>query len=103
MNKLVKSLDGLHTIETEINYYRQQADYFEKYAAELAKIDLPQLKKEIAFYGQTAASLTAARTEQELNAALKDAFKNAGILIPWKGYENFDQFMSDKKAHLVFE
>lgn len=103
MNKLVKTLDGLHTIETEINYYRQQADYFEKYAAELAKIDLPQLKKEIAFYGQTTASLTAAQTDQELNTALKDALKNAGILMPWKGYENFDQFMSDKKAHLVFE
>lgn len=103
MNKLVKTLDGLHTIETEINYYRQQADYFEKYAAELAKIDLPQFKKEIAFYGQTAASLAAAQTDQELNAALKDALKKAGILIPWKGYENFDQFMSDKKAHLVFE
>lgn len=103
MNKLFKFLDGLHTIETEIQYYRQQAEYFEKYAAELAQIDLLQFKKETAFYGQIAARLEGAGTEEELNAMLKDALKTAGIIIPWKGYESFDQFMGDKKARLVFE
>lgn len=103
MNKLFHALDGLHTVETEINYYRQQAEYFEKYAAELEKIDLAQLKKEIAFYGQIANCLEAAETEEELNVVLKDALKKANALIPWKGYESFGQFMGDKSAHLVFE
>lgn len=103
MNKLFHALDGLHTIETEINYYRQQADYFERYAAELEQIDLAQFKKEIAFYGQIAASLEAAETERELNYVLKNALKTADILMPWNGYESFDQFMSDKNSHLVFE
>ena len=103
MNKLFKFLDGLHTIETEIQYYRQQADYFERYAAELMKIDLIQFKKEIAFYSQVAVKLESAKTEAELNVALKDALNAAHILMPWNGYESFNQFMSDKTAHLVFE
>lgn len=103
MNKLFKALDGLHTIETEINYYRQQADYFEHYAAELEQIDLEQFKKEIAFYNQVTVNLEAAKTEEELNTVLKNAFQVANILIPWKNHESFDQFMGDKKAHLVFE
>lgn len=103
MNKLFHALDGLHTIETEINYYRQQAVYFEKYAAELEKIDLAQFQKETAFYGQISNDLEAAKTEQELNEILKNALKRANILIPWNGYESFDQFMRDKNSRLVFE
>lgn len=103
MNKLFHVLDGLHTIETEVNYYRQQAEYFERYAAELEQIDLAQFKKEIAFYEQITNDLTAAESEQELNIVLKNALKKENILIPWKGYESFDQFMNDKNSHLVFE
>lgn len=103
MNELFHALDDLHTIETEINYYRQQADYFERYAAELEQIDFEQFKKEIAFYGQISKRLEAAETEQELNSVLKNALKTANILMPWNGYESFDQFMGDKNAKLVFE
>lgn len=49
MNRLFHVLDKLPTIETEINYYRQQADYFERYAAELMDVDMEQFKKEIVF------------------------------------------------------
>lgn len=103
MNKLFHALDGLHTIETEINYYRQQADYFEQYAAELEQIDLEQFKQEITFYGRITISLETAETEQELNNVLKSALKAANILMPWNGYESFNQFMGDKSAKLVFE
>lgn len=105
MNKLFHSLDGLHTIETEIDYYRRQADAFEAYAAQLAQIDLEQFKRETAFYNQIAEKLDSARTEAELNTALKDALNAAGVLMPWasQGHKSFDQFMQDKKAHLVFE
>lgn len=103
MQKLFKALDNLHTIETEINYYRQQADYFERYAAELMEIDLEQFKKEALFYESTAIKLEGAKTEDELNSVLKQALKEIGIAIPWSGYESFDKFMSDKSARLVFE
>ena len=103
MNKLIKALDGLHTIETEVNYYRQQAEYFERYAAELDKIDLEQFKKEIAFYGNITTKLESAGSEEELNRILKEAITTAGILMPWEGFESFDKFMHDKKAHLVFK
>lgn len=103
MNRLFKVLDRIHTIDTDIQYYREQADYFERYAAELAKIDLDQFRKEIKFYGQITEKLESAETEEELNRVLKDALKEARILIPWDGYESFGQFMMDKNAHLIFE
>lgn len=103
MNKLFHMLDQLPSIEKDINYYREQADYFEKYAAELESIDLAELKKETAFYSRVAFSLGKAETEEELNEVLKKAMKTANILIPWKGYESFDACMSDKSAHLAFK
>lgn len=102
MNKLFKVLDKIHTIDTEIQYYREQADYFERYAAELAKIDLNQFRKEIKFYGELTERLMSAETEEELNRVLKNALKEAHILIPWDGYKSFGQFMMDKNAHLIF-
>lgn len=102
MNRIFHVLDGLHTIETEIGYYRQQADYFERYAAELAGIDLVQFKKETAFYCQIAERIDAAETSGELNKTLKDALKNASISMPWGGDRSFDQFMGDKNTRLVF-
>lgn len=103
MNKVFKALDGLHTIETEINYYRQQAIYFEQYAARLMDIDLEQFQKEVALYGNIVYDLEGAQTDQELNFALKRALNSLNVVIPWKGYDSFDNFMSDKKACLVFE
>lgn len=102
MNKLIKTLDRLHTIETEIQYYRQQAEYFERYAAQLENINLAQLKKEITFYNNIAQTLEAAQSENELNAALKNAYKNAGILIPWGEGQSFSEFMQNKNNRLVF-
>ena len=81
MNKLIKALDGLHTIETEVNYYRQQAEYFERYAAELDKIDLEQFKKEIAFYGNITTKLESAGSEEELNRILKEGTSGIQVMF----------------------
>lgn len=101
--RLFRVLNGLHTIETEINYYRQQADYFERYAAELMNIDLEQFRKETALYETVATKLENAKTSEELNMVLKQAFHDLGMMMPWKDHRNFDEFMGDKNAHLVFE
>ncbi len=103
INKLIKALDGLHTIETEINYYRQQADYFEKYAAELMEIDLAQFQKEVALYNSIADNIENAKTEKDLNIVLRQALKDIGAVLPWGEQRSFDSFMRDKSARLVFE
>lgn len=103
MQKVFGVLNSLHTIETEVNYYRQQAAYFERYAAELMNIDIEQYKKEAAQYGSIADKLENAQTENELNYVLKQAFCEVGIVTPWKGYDSFDEFMEDKDSCLVFE
>ena len=96
-------MDGLHTIETEISYYRQQAAYFEQYAAKLMDIDIEQFQKEVSLYGNIAYALEGAQTEKELNLALKRALDSLDIVIPWREYGSFDNFMSDSSACLVFE
>lgn len=102
-NQLVRTLDNIHTIETEINYFRQQANYFEVYAAELMNIDLKKFKQEISLFTNITSRIDNAENEEELNAVLINAFNVIGIKIPWEGHESFDSFMRDKKAVLVFE
>ena len=102
-NRLVRTLDNIHTVETEIGYFREQAIYFEKYAAELMSLDLDTFKRETSMFGNIAGSIEDAKSEEELNALLKNAFDVIGIKLPWEGYESFDSFMQDKSAVLVFE
>lgn len=103
INKLVKKLDDLHTIETEVNYYREQAEYFERYAAELMEIDLAEFQRETALYCNATARLEDAQNENDLNAILKNAYETLNISLPWGEHESFDSFMEDESAHLVFE
>ena len=79
MNRLFKCLDNLHTIETEISYYRQQAEYFEKYAAELMSIDLPQFQAEVKLYSRVANDLETVRSEHELNSVLLKAYERISV------------------------
>lgn len=102
MQKLCKTLDGLHTIETEINYYRQQADYFERYAAKLMHIDLEQFQREITMYTHITQMLEEATTEEKLNNALLKAMKDAKNVIPWGSSKSFDEHMKTKKP-MVFQ
>ena len=101
MNKLVNVLNNLPTMSTEVNYFYTQAKYFEKYAAEIMKIDIEKFHKETEAYYSAALKIEDAQDESELNSILKYIFNEIGISIPWKG--DFDSFMSSKNAVLVFE
>lgn len=101
INKLVETLNGLHTISTEVNYYYQQAAYFENYAAELMNIDIERFKKETEVYNTISIEIENIKTEDELNLLIKRTFSRNGIEIPWEG--EFEDFMRDKKMSLVFE
>lgn len=101
--KLFRFLDRIPTIDTQIEYYRRQAAYFEQYAAELMNIDLDQFRSETALYKDAAASLEKAQSEKDLNAILNQAYEKIGIKIPWGEHESFGSFMKDRNAVLVFE
>lgn len=101
MNKLVRALNSIHTIDTEVDYFYRQAEYFEKYAAELMSIDFDKFKEETLMYSNIASDLTESKNEDELNTLLKKALNLIGAPIPWEG--DFDNFMNDKNLTLVFE
>lgn len=101
MNKLVNSLNKINTLSTEVNYFRQQAIYFEMYAAKLMEIDIEKFRKETSLYNSFAMELENIKDERVLNIKLKEIMNTIGIKIPWKG--DFDSFMSNKNNRLVFE
>lgn len=103
INKSIKTLDSLHTIETEISYYRQQADLFERYAAQLMQIDLDAFRNETNLYSGISKSIENADSEDKLKIVLINAAKSIGMIIPWRDYESFDSFVNDKNASMVFE
>lgn len=103
INKLVKFLDNLPNIEKDVRYFKSQAEYFEKYAAQLMKIDIEKFRRETYAYTSLAQTLEKAKTEQELNMALQNAIKEIGITVPWAKYSSFNNFMEDKNAVMRFE
>lgn len=103
INRLVRKLDNLHTIETEVAYYCQQAEYFEQYAAELMEIDLEEFKRETALYSTISDRLADVKSEDDLNTVLKDAFERLNIALPWGEHDSLGGFMKDESARLVFE
>lgn len=103
MNALVKCLNNIHTMETELNYYREYAAYFERYAAELMQIDIERFEQETGAFNEIANKLDKIQTPAELNLTLRQAFAARKLPLPWEGFEDFDAFMCDEHAHLVFQ
>lgn len=101
MNQLVSALNILPTISTEVDFYKNQALYFEQYAAELMQIDLKTFKEESAMFSALAYDLDTAEDETALYHLLKNALTKLGIKIPWG--DDFNGFMNDKSKTLVFE
>ena len=103
VNKLVSSLNQIDTVEGDIAYYRNQARFFEEYAARLKQIDLESFRKETAIYHNIAETIDRTQGEEELNAILKQAYLSYGLPLPWKNYHSFDEAMQDPHMRLVFE
>lgn len=103
INKLVRWLDNLPSVEKDLLYYKRQVEIFERYAAQLMEIDLEQFKRETAAFNELAGQLTAATSSQQLNQLLLQGMKNMGITMPWeKTHGSFDGFMRDNSAVLRF-
>lgn len=103
INKLVRWLDNLPSVEKDLLYYKRQVEIFERYAAQLMEIDLEQFKRETAAFNELAGQLTAATSSQQLNQLLLQGMRKAGITMPWeKTHGSFDGFMQDNSAVLRF-
>jgi hypothetical protein len=101
IKKLIDWLNNFPSIDNELNYYRNQAIYFENYAASLINIDINRFHEETNIYSSLAIQLDNIKTDLELNRHLKIACEKIGHTIPWVG--SFDSFMNEKNSCLVFK
>lgn len=101
INKLVNTLNNFQSVSSDVNYFYQQAIYFEEYAAKLMNIDIESFKKEVDIYSSIVNEIENTKTAVELNTVLKNALNELNIKILWE--KDFDTFMNDKNSHLVFE
>lgn len=104
INKIVNMLNKIPTLEDNVRYFQEQALLFERYAAELMKIDLETFKQETSAYNRIASQINENTSDEELNFILRRSLKQLGIEMSWeKSHDSFDSFMSDKKSKMVFE
>ncbi len=96
INKLVVWLNKVPTIDVEVQFFRNQAKFFEKYAAELMKIDIEQFEKEVGIYSELVIKLEETSSPEEVNTSLKSIYTALGIKVPWDG--DFNDFMTSKKT-----
>lgn len=101
--KLVSFFNKVHTIDRDVLYYKQQAEYFERYAAKLMNIDIYKFKQETGAYNDAAKKLITISDEKQMNDVLKSIFKQLNIKTSWDKYDSFDDFMNDKNSVMVFE
>ena len=88
------------SMDQMVAYFKEQANELEGYAAKLLKIDLSAFKKVTSRYTAVVGVVCASGNDQELNKALLLAYAELYLSLPWQG--DFDQFMGDPTAHLVF-
>ena len=104
INKIVSFLNSLPTIENTLSQLKQIGEELDNYSARLAMIDIEQFKREVDEWSKVTALIDNSSSEEELNDNLKTALEIMHIKLPWSGsYDNFDSFMKDEKAVLVFE
>lgn len=101
VNKIVSVLNNLPTLNNSLEYYKEQAKYFEMYAAQVLNIDVESFNKEIKKFNSIAVNLQNAKSEKEINILLITFFKNMKIKLPWEG--DFETFMKNKNSTLIFE
>lgn len=97
--RLAEFLNYIDTgIDRELAYIKQQAEYFENYAAKLMEIDIEKFKDETKLYCNITDKLLKCRNDIELNILLNQITAKLGIK-PYDG--NFDDAMRDNSMPLV--
>lgn len=98
----LNKIDPTTQIIEEIDYYKKQAIYFEKYAAELLKIDYKFLKETAQKYENATEKIYQAQNQKELNKVLENLLDTLEIEKPYKE-NSFDEFMKNPNSVLTFK
>lgn len=88
-------------LQKQLDAYIRINEALALYLTQLEKIDFEQFKKETEQYNQMLAMMETVNSEDELNVLLRNEYKALGISLPYSG--DFDNFMNDGDAHLVFQ
>ena len=102
MFSFLNKLDPTTIINEQIDYYKKQAEYFERYAAELLEIDYKFLKETAEKYENVAEIIYQTKNQDELNRVLENLFEILGIEKPYKE-DSFDEFMKNPDSILIFK
>lgn len=102
MFSFLNKLDPTTIINEQIDYYKKQAKYFERYAAELLEIDYKFLKETAEKYENIAEIIYQTKNQGELNRVLENLFEILGIEKPYKE-DSFDEFMQNPDSILIFK
>lgn len=100
--QLTDAFNQVPTITGNTALYRENAAAFEKMAAELAKIDLDELKSIIAGYDHLVRTMETITDPKELNRVLLAYYKDNGKELPW-GNRSLEEHWADKNSRLVFK
>ena len=100
--QLTEALNTIPTLTGDIRIYRESAERFERIAAELEKLDLDKLQKEIAGYAALGDEIMRIDSAEELNAYLRLYYKAAGKELPW-GDRTLEEHWQDSNSRLVFK
>ena len=90
----------LDQIPTEVNNYKEIAEYMEKYYAMLEKYDLEKFKNDISSIHNITNNINKIDSDDELNKYLLSVYDELNIPKPWTG--DIDSFMSNKENYLKF-
>ncbi len=102
INDLVTKLNNhVSHANDDSEYYKEMSEELERYASEIAELDIEKFRKETAEYGEAAKQLVDCDNDIELNEILHKTFERLDIKLPWQG--DFNEFMSDKNNKLIFE
>lgn len=95
-----KTITALNMYLTEEQSFRQVAYDFEKFAAQIAAVDVEQFCKDTENFQNIADEIYMASDDEELDTILSAAFETLEIPVPWSG--DFDEFMGNPDNKLKF-
>ena len=88
-------------LQMELGAFKRVNEALLSYLYELEQIDIELFKKETEKYNLITGIFSLAKSEEDFNVMLLNAYKESGINKPWQG--DFNEFMSDRDNKLVFE
>lgn len=99
VKKAVDFLNGL-SLNSIAMIYREAAEKYEAYCAELMKLDIEQYKAQVKLYTEHSDELISASSDPvEFNKVLKSVVKKLGIKPPWG--DDFNGFMDNPENVMV--